>query len=85
MDSYDDILDHLHQSWEQSQSWMGGSRWVINAQDIIETLIDSFVEDDYRDFLDILDLAHDDMKDFPQGQERRTLESLIEALMRYEH
>ena len=85
MKSYDDILDILHDAWEQTAAMpYAASGWVINAHDVITTLIDSFVEDGQADFLDALDAAYEDLEGIPQGKERDVLRSVIGELARYE-
>ena len=78
MYDYEDYLDILQDYYKEAEKYGGFVLEVVN------TIIDSFVEDDFRTFQDVLDAAYEDAMDMPSGKERMFLTALIDEMTTYE-
>lgn len=83
MRNYDQVLDLFQDVYTEAQKGALTTHGFFVEQ-VVETLMDSFIEDGYPDFLDVLDAAYDDAMFLPHGQPRMLLTFLIDELMQYE-
>ena len=84
MRNYNDVLDLFQDVYSEAQANAGLGQDGFFVEQVVETLMDSFIEDGYPDFLDVLDAAYDDAMSLPHGQPRMLLTFLIDELMQYE-
>tara|TARA_R110000765_G_C18550470_1_gene562211 strand:- start:73 stop:330 length:258 start_codon:yes stop_codon:yes gene_type:complete len=84
MRTYNDVLDLFQDVYSEAQANAGLGQDGFFVEQVVETLMDSFIEDGYPDFLDVLDAAYDDAMSLPHGQPRMLLTFLIDELMQYE-
>ena len=84
MRNYNQVLDLLQDAYTEAQANAGLGQDGYFVEQVVETLMDSFIEDRYPDFLDVLDAAYDDAMSLPNGQPRMLLTYLIDELMQYE-
>ena len=84
MRNYNDVLDLFQDVYSEAQANAGLGQDGFFVEQVVETLMDSFIEDGYPDFLDVLDAAYDDAMSLPHGQPRMLLTYLIDELMQYE-
>lgn len=78
MYDYDEYLDILQDYYQESERYGGF------VMEVVSTIIDSFLEDDIRDFRDVLDAAYEDAMDMPDGKQRMLLTALIDEMITYE-
>lgn len=74
----DDYMDILQDYYIESEKYGGF------VMEVVSTIIDSFLEDDLRDFKDVLDAAYEDAMDMPDGKQRMLLTALIDEMINYE-
>lgn len=78
MYDYNEYLDILQDSYKESERYGGF------VMEVVSTIIDSFLEDDFRTFQDVLDAAYEDAMDMPNGKQRMLLTALIDEMLTYE-
>jgi len=78
MYNYEDYLDILQDYYKESEKYGG------LVMEVVSTIIDSFLEDDFRTFEDVLDAAYEDAMDMPNGKQRMLLTALIDEMITYE-
>jgi len=84
MRNYNQVLDLFQDVYTEAQANAGFGQDAYFVEQVVETLMDSFIDDGYPDFLDVLDAAYDDAMSLPNGQPRMLLTYLIDELMQYE-
>lgn len=71
----DDANDILQDHWAEAQKFNNDF-----LHEVIDTLIDSFIDDDPHVFVQVIDAAYEDMWNLPDGKPRMILTSLIDQL-----
>lgn len=78
MNNYDAYLDILQDYYKEAEKYGG----VV--LEVVSTIIDSFLEDDYSVFQDVLDASYEDAMDMPNGKGRMLVTALIDEMITYE-
>ena len=71
----DEAADILQDHWAESQKYNN-----LVLDDMLNTLIDSFIDDDPHEFAEIIDIVYEEVMDMPDGKMRMILTSCIDQL-----
>lgn len=71
----DEAADILQDHWAESQKY--NNQFL---HDLLDTLIDSFIEDDPHEFAEIIDFAYEETMNLPDSKARMILTSCIDQL-----